>query len=58
MATVGLRADSPVRNHEMNEVAEALRTVRRLSHFLRKQDPATRSLVALELRNLREVRHG
>ncbi len=58
MATVDLRADTLVRNHDMHGVADALRTVRRLAHFLQKQDPATRSLVALELRNLREVPRG
>lgn len=58
MAISDLRASAPVRNHEMLDVADALRTVRRLAHFLQKQDPAGRALINMELRNLREVRRG
>jgi len=58
MSGTSLRFDDQVRNTELRDVAEALRTVRRLAHFMRKQDSAARHLVDMELRNLREVRNG
>ena len=59
MSGTSLRVDDQVRNTELRDVAEALRTVRRLAHFMRRQDRAARSIVALELRNVRaEVLHG
>lgn len=57
MSDTSLRIDAQVRNTEFRDVADALRTVRRLAHFMRKQDPAARHLVGMELRNLREVRN-
>lgn len=53
-----LRVQASGMDRNDRELAQALQTVRRLARFLQKQDPAGRALINLELRNLREVRHG
>lgn len=44
----------------MAEVAEALRSMRRVAMLAKRQDPAGRKLIGLELRNLRRevASHG
>jgi len=55
----GFKVQNSANERNMTDLVDALRSMRRVAAIARRQDPAGRSLINLELRNLRrEVLHG
>lgn len=55
----GFKVQASANERNLVEVAEALRAVRRVAAIARRQDPAGRRLIGMEIRNLRmEVVRG
>jgi len=55
----GFKVQASANERNMTDLVDALRSMRRVAAIARRQDPAGRRLIGMEIRNLRrEVLHG